>query len=197
MKNLSDTTDNELIELIKKRINTDKNLLILIGRHEKLFYKVINKYTYFRNLECKNDFIRDKNLLIYNIILDYKENKNSKFSTFLFNKLKWILIKDYQNYKKKFKNEISIDEEYEKKYNNFVFNDLTPPIDLNINQAIEIIKKEKEKRILKIFNLRYLEGKGNKLMPWHQVCKKVDLSIQGCIDVHNKYLEKINKIRKD
>ena len=43
MKNLSDTTDNELIELIKKRINTDKNLLILIGRHEKLFYKVINK----------------------------------------------------------------------------------------------------------------------------------------------------------
>ena len=39
----------------------------------------------------------------------------------------------------------------------------------------------------------YIEGNKNKVMPWNQVCKSVDLSIQGCINVHNKAIKTIKK----
>ena len=30
-----------------------------------------------------------------------------------------------------------------------------------------------------------------KLTPWKKIAKKLDLSIQGCINIHNNYLEEI------
>lgn len=190
-------SDNKLIELIKKEINLDENLKILIKRHEKLFFKIIHKYTYFRNQECRNDFLEDKSLLFYRIALDFDENKNSKFTTFFYNRLKWILIKDYQIFKKKFIPVVEITKEIQEK-KDFEYKGQEPyNFITEIDRALDFIKKQNDERVLKIFTLRYLDGSGNKLMPWHKVCKKVNLSIQGCIDVHNNFLKKISKKRKD
>jgi hypothetical protein len=30
-------------------------------------------------------------------------------------------------------------------------------------------------------------------MPWKRIAKKLDLSIQGCINIHNNFIEKIKK----
>lgn len=196
MKSLKDYEDNELISLIKKGKNVEACLEEITSRHEKLFYKIIHKYTYFRTKECRSDFIKDKNLLFYNICLDFKCDKKSKFTTFFYNRLKWILIKDYQIFKKKFLNQVEITNEIENK-KDFEYKENLSNISSEVDQAMDFIKKQKDERILKIFTLRYLNGSGNKLMPWHQVCKKVDLSIQGCIDVHNNFLKKISKRRKD
>ena len=32
-----------------------------------------------------------------------------------------------------------------------------------------------------------------KLTPWKKIAKKLDLSIQGCINIHNKHLTEIKK----
>jgi hypothetical protein len=46
--------------------------------------------------------------------------------------------------------------------------------------------------------MRYIEGSKNKVMPWNKVCKTVDLSIQGCINVHDKAIKHIKKeLNKD
>jgi hypothetical protein len=39
--------------------------------------------------------------------------------------------------------------------------------------------------------MRYFESK--KLTPWKKIAKKLDLSIQGCINIHNKHLTEIKK----
>ena len=51
-------------------------------------------------------------------------------------------------------------------------------------------------QIYKIFKLRYLEGSKNKLMPWREVGKQLNLSIQGCINIHDRFLKKIKKLKK-
>ena len=33
----------------------------------------------------------------------------------------------------------------------------------------------------------------NKLTPWRKISKKMNLSIQGCINIHNAALKKISK----
>ena len=52
-------------------------------------------------------------------------------------------------------------------------------------KILEIVKEHKDNRVGRIFNLRYEEGKQNKLMPWKDVAKEMGLSIQGCINIHN------------
>ena len=39
--------------------------------------------------------------------------------------------------------------------------------------------------------MRY--SNGNKVTPWKKIAKKLDLSIQGCINIHNNYLKEIKK----
>ena len=39
--------------------------------------------------------------------------------------------------------------------------------------------------------MRYFDDK--KLTPWKKIAKKLELSIQGCIKIHNKHLTEIKK----
>jgi hypothetical protein len=57
-----------------------------------------------------------------------------------------------------------------------------------IFSSIDLIK---DKRVKKIFKMRYKNNK--KLTPWKKIAKKLDLSIQGCINIHNKHLTEIKK----
>jgi len=49
-----------------------------------------------------------------------------------------------------------------------------------------------DKRIEKIFRLRYLNGK-KKPTPWRKIAKELDLSIQGCINIHNSAFKTLKK----
>ena len=64
-----------------------------------------------------------------------------------------------------------------------------------INKIFETLKDSGDKRACKIFTMRYIIGEKNKVMPWKKISKAVNLSIQGCINVHNSYIKKI-KSRK-
>jgi hypothetical protein len=55
-----------------------------------------------------------------------------------------------------------------------------------------------DKRIKKIFDMRYVIGEKNSVMPWRKICKEVDLSIQGCINVHDRGLKIIrDKLKRE
>jgi hypothetical protein len=55
----------------------------------------------------------------------------------------------------------------------------------------EEINKHPDKRIQKIFSMRYSGNK--KLTPWRKISKAMNLSIQGCINIHNAALNSISK----
>jgi len=41
--------------------------------------------------------------------------------------------------------------------------------------------------------MRYFNTKNKKLTPWKKISKEIGLSVQGCINIHNNFIEKIRK----
>lgn len=61
-----------------------------------------------------------------------------------------------------------------------------------LNEIFSHIESFDDKRVAKIFKMRYLNGK-KKLTPWRKIAKELDLSIQGCINIHNSAFKKLKK----
>lgn len=204
MKNLR--TDNEIIAEIQVGVNVSENFSEISERHSAIFYKTASKLLLYKTKCEVRDFYCDKDSVIFKVLLDYKPNKNSKFSTYLANRVKWICYNEYNYYKKNLThtgNSFSIDDN---SCNNSELEYDTSPEDysncLNNEKFKNFLKSfehEKDTRTKKIFQLRYFEGKSNKLMPWKQVGehKEVQLSIQGCINIHNRYLKKFQNQNKN
>lgn len=189
MKNSKHKTDNELVKEIQSELNVAENFCEICSRHSGIFFKMASKYISKRFKEKRLDFFKDKEYYIYQAIMDYDETKNAKFSTYLGNVIMWTCINDYNKEKKK--RETNYPEEFLKNCP-----DQTESINREmIEEVVEMLKKEKDQRVYKIFAFRYLEGKNNNVMPWKDVCCKEDinLSVQGCINVHDKYLKKLRK----
>ena len=58
---------------------------------------------------------------------------------------------------------------------------------------MHLISKNKDERVEKIFNERYFGGDFNKLQPWHKISKKIGMSSQACINIHNRTVEQLKK----
>jgi len=54
----------------------------------------------------------------------------------------------------------------------------------------ECLEKESDDRVKKIVDMRY-GSSNNKLTPWRAIADNLDLSIQGCINIHNKFINKV------
>ena len=45
--------------------------------------------------------------------------------------------------------------------------------------------------------MRYVIGEKNKVMPWKKISKELNMSIQGCINIHNSAIEEFKLELKD
>ena len=66
-----------------------------------------------------------------------------------------------------------------------------------LGKIFNIIDHHPDKRVQKIFKLRYVEPKFNKLTPWKTVSQELRMSIQGCINIHNSAIKFIRKQLKN
>ena len=137
--------------------------------------------------------MQDKDYVIYKAALEYKPEK-AKFSTHLANKTKYMCLTQKTKNKKNLRL-VSFEEREEQKKNNqqdrskrpdenCVFND-------SFKRILNLIFKHRDERLKTIFNERYFNGKGCKLKPWKLVAEKVNLSAQGCINIHDKAIKEI------
>jgi len=183
-------SDSYLIKSIKKKKKVDECLQELIDRHSGIYLDIVNSF--LRN--CNNDSLReeiinDKEYAIYNSVLKYDENRGTKFSTFLGNEAKWMCLNASNKNKKYVElNDNTYDFEcikdtYEHTVVNFQ--------DQILKEFNEEISKHPDKRIQKIFSMRYSGNK--KLTPWRKISKAMNLSIQGCINIHNAALNSISR----
>ena len=181
--------DLDLINEVKQT-NDSGCLKELIERHSGIYIDMVNKYIP-KDIDGvnKEDILDEKDYIIYDAALSFDDSKNTKFSTYLGNLARWKCLNIY-NRIKKFPQQ-PIDDE---KNANLLFcdSDISEVEESeNLKKINQLIKKSSDKRIKKIFTMRYYSGP--KVQPWKNIAKELDLSIQGCINIHNNYLEKIKK----
>ncbi len=187
--------DSELVSNIKNNQKAEDCLQELIGRHTGIYLDIVNKYTQNGNTTNKLDLIYEKDYNIYQAALKYKDDKGTKFPTFLGNETKWICLNKHN--KKKKEPQLSIEDIKESD----ILEDKNVKIkseDLEIfSEAIKFSKNHKDKRVEKIFEMRYITGERNRVMPWKKISEELNMSIQGCINIHNSAIEKFKIELKD
>ena len=121
-------------------------------------------------------------------IKNFKSNKKIKFSTWLGNQMRYYCLNlinknhsaismDDENIKYILeKNQIAIPENFDKE---------------KIELILDILNQMKDKRMSKIFKLRYF-NKSNKVLSWNAIGKRLKISTQTAINIHNKALKLIN-----
>ena len=180
--------DIQLIHKVKSS-KDQESLKKLIERHSGIYIEMVNKYIP-ESIEGlnKQDLLQDKDFCIYDAAIKFDEGKNTKFGTYVGNLARWKCLNIY-NKKTKFPQtnisdifDSSVSQESEIKKMEY---------EEEIQKVLEAIENLEDKRVKKIFKMRYCVGK--KLTPWKKIAKKLDLSIQGCINIHNKHLTDIKK----
>lgn len=180
--------DLSLIQEIKNS-NDESCLKELIAKHSGIYLQIVNQTISDQSNINKNDIIDDKDLFIYEKALNFDPNRNIKFSTYLGNEIKWKCL-NIHNKAKKYEycdvgaqSEHLIDKDYVQ--------------EMLDNEAVFLIYDKAEKypdeRVRKIIQMRYRDCKKNKLTPWKRIAKKLKLSIQGCINIHNRFIKEVKR----
>lgn len=184
---INQATDTQLAKLVAEDAN-NQALKELVVRHSGIYMDMLKTYgaKSFNNNQL-DDFIKQKDSVIYEAALDY-DPERAKFSTFLANKTKYMCLSERTKFQKLSK-EVSYDNM------DWGQSDTSPTPDEScvhsetISKIMDMIENYHDKRVTKIFNLRYFGGQGQKMLPWKEVAKHLDLSAQSCINIHNKTLE--------
>tara|TARA_Y100000004_G_scaffold180163_1_gene224491 strand:+ start:240 stop:836 length:597 start_codon:yes stop_codon:yes gene_type:complete len=187
---IEDLTDSALTDLIKAK-NDEGALEELISRHSGIYVDMLKRF----GMNCLtqnqvSDIMKDKDYVIYKAALEYDESK-AKFSTHLANKTKYMCLTQKTKNKN---NRITAnfdDIKFAEKDKSY-----TPDESCKINDSftriLNLIEKHKDKRLRIIFHERYFCGKRGKLKPWKDVARTLNLSAQGCINIHNKAIREIS-----
>ena len=195
MKNLS---DEQLILNIKSSKKQNESLEELIDRHSGIYLEMVNSFSSTTSpFIDRAELIEDKNYKIYEAALKFDSSRGTKFSTYLGNETKWMCLNTYNRNKRKplttvdFIENINVEQESEENISNTIENDL-------FDKILSIISRHPDSRVEKIFEMRYIKGSKNKVMPWKKIGKKLQLSIQGCINIHNSAVSYIrNELKED
>lgn len=179
-----DLNDDVLVKNVQE-YNDEESLKTLINRHSALCNSLYKKYSQSMIASGVHlqDVVDQKDYMVYKSAMTFDPCKKSKFSTWLYNqiryqclncmnenshyltletdKLNYLIEKNAPNHK-----------EY-KNINDYIFN---------------IIESYSDKRAKKIFKMRYSNSSSKKI-PWSKIAKKLKISTQTAINIHNKTLK--------
>ena len=183
-------SDLTLIEKLQERKDED-SLLQLIERHSGIYHSMVNHFmSHPQNALDKDQMVNEKDATIYSAAMNYDPNRKTKFSTHLANQTKWKCLNLLNKNKRMKQFFIDEDENHFQPSCESLIADLTRG---EVSSVFETcLKKEKDERVKKIVDMRYGAG-NNKLTPWRHIAEELNMSIQGCINVHNKFINKVKK----
>jgi DNA-directed RNA polymerase specialized sigma subunit len=184
-------TDLTLINNIKES-HDEGSLLELINRHSGIYHSMVNNFlSGSQNVKEKNVLAEEKTLNIYSCALTYDPDRNTKFPTYLANQTKWKCL-NIINKKKKNK-EVYLDDDEcflaEPSCESFVETIKQKEVFQTFSLCLQ---EEKDERVKKIIDLRY-NSNNNKVRAWRIIASEMGMSIQGCINIHNKFIQKVKK----
>lgn len=179
--------DNSLIERVKDFAD-DSCFQEIINRHSGIYLQMVHSYAPRSTpIDNFNDLLNSKESHIYDAIQNFDESRNIKFSTYLGNHTRWLCLNS-ANKRKHEQLEDSFDGVFESSES------LEKLENETLNKIFASIKDFNDPRVEKIFKMRYVSVAGKKkLTPWRKIAKEINLSIQGCINIHNSTLKKLKK----
>ena len=189
--------DEFLVQSIQRNTNAEECLNILIDRHSGLCIDMLNGYvSKHQNDGLRQELIKEKDYQIYSSALKFNPDKGSKFSTYLGNEIKWKCLNIYN--KNKRRKTVPVEENLINYFSYGCTENHNSPNDEIFSNIINQANTHADPRVGQIFQLRYVEGKNNSVMPWKNISEKLKMSIQGCINIHDAAIKKFgNKIRKE
>jgi RNA polymerase sigma factor (sigma-70 family) len=187
--------DLELIEEVKCQ-NCSEAMKELESRHSGVCFSMIKKY--YNALSSTgldpNEIAKEKHYILYKSVLNFDPHKNIKFSTWLGNQMRYHCL----NSMNKNNSSISMDNENIK---NIIENKQSTENSKiiqkdNHDYIFNILSQLKDKRVEQIFQIRYFSDKKN--VSWSKIAKKLKMSTQTAINLHNKSLKFLkNKLESD
>lgn len=199
MKKLIDyqyLSDTDLIENIKCS-NCNDSMKELEDRHSGICYTMIKKY--YNTMTSvgldPNEVAKEKDYVIYKSALNFNPEKNIKFSTWVGNQMRFHCL----NCMNKNNNLISMESETIKNVIEKRQSEINDHIFSNKEKTefiFNLLKQLKDKRIERIFKLRYFSERKN--MSWSKIGKKLNISTQTVINIHNKTINFLkNKLESE
>lgn len=191
MLEVSKKTDFELITTIKKT-GCNESFLELFERHKKIYFNVCSSYSKLNSYVSYNELLEDSHYVLGFAVQKFNEEKKAKFSTWLFNYSTYHCLNVLKG---KNKERFNISQDLEEidflnnKNNNFSYSDEYEfPVK---DQILSTLEKMNDKRIRKIFELRYFDDSDES--KWRIISKKMSLTPQRVLTLHNlgkNYLKK-------
>lgn len=173
------------IELISKIKETkcDFSFAELSKQYDNFYYSVAQKYAtaLIKTGMTRDDIKNEKDFILYKAIESFDPNLKTKFSTWFCNCVKYHFL-NYINANKKY---VCSEENKIDFFNN---KDILISFDKNddvLDYLRSLISSFKDERVKKVYELRYFSG-GTKLATWNSIAKKIGVSTQTAINLHEK-----------
>lgn len=192
MENIKDVPDVTLVQRVKETACSD-SFNEISKRHSNLFYKVCQNY--IKTLSAlgysSNDILEEKDIVIFEAILKFKSEKKALFSTWLGNYTRYFCLNKINAVKNM--PEVSHDENFAQIFDEVSFqeHDSKQP-NLNLSSIFSVLQSQKDKRILRIFQLRY-DPDNRKKRTWQVIANELKLSTHSIIQLHKKGLKLIRE----
>lgn len=182
---LKDKTDDELVGLVKSEANSEA-FTEICKKYENIFYKICHRYANALSLSGLDvkDIFDEKNCIIFHCVSTFKKSKKTKLSTYIGNYARYLCLNSIN--KRRFilpSNDDEVKSKLEDSRVSHNYSIETDNLQENCKYARNIIEHFKDPRIAEIFKLRYF---GDKKMIWIQIAKKMNISTQTAINLHNK-----------
>ena len=180
------TEDFALISKIKEK-GCNESYQTLCDRHENLFFKICQKYIPLIESIAginREDVLQDKHFVIYKALSSYKNNKKTKFSTWLGNCTKYHCL-NFLNSNKKTATpgDDFVNYQLDKKS----LNEKPQASTVDIDFIFNILEQLKDERIVKVFRLRYFGEFGHGKKPtWSRIARQINTSTQTAINLHRR-----------
>lgn len=187
MSDLGEKSDLDLIKKIQK-YDCNDSLKELISRHTPICHHIHQKY---QNKMTESGVLSDggfseKEYIIYSTAKSYDPAKGTKYSSHLANHVRYFCLNSMKG--KEVATDIDVIDSLQENGKDEFFNKQN--FYLNLSYINNIINQFNDKRVKEIFELRYFSAKKH---TWEKISKKVNLSIQSTITIHNKAINLLKK----
>ncbi len=179
-------SDEELVNNVKDR-DCSESLKIICERHSPLFNKIYTKYSGpLKGVGMsRQDAFDEKQVLFYQAIKSFNHNREVKFTTYFANFARWYFLNTINHTEKlPLVDDLSIFDHIQLE----IRRDSSP----FYLQLPSLIKQFKDKRIEKIYELRYLQpGRSKK---WKEIATEMGLSMQTCSKLHKRGIDQLKTV---
>jgi RNA polymerase sigma factor (sigma-70 family) len=178
--------DKHLIKKVKE-YSCSPSLVELISRHSGICYKIFSKF--INSLEDRgrdyNELVSNKDYFIYLAVMSFKEDRNTLFSTWLGNYIRYKCLDFLNENKLNYVHQID-----ENQKNNFINNNSS--FKYNESKALkdtkdslfDLLSQLKDSRVRRVYHMRYFTN--HPKMTWKKIGENMGVSAQTAINLHEK-----------